>query len=983
MRTVRRFVALDVETTGLDPAKDELIEVGAVRFDGDAPVAVFTRFCRPSRSRGWQDGGAGALPLVVRRLTGIEPEMIASAPPAGEVAAALRAFVGDAPIVAHNAAFDLSFLLGRHGWPQHLPNPVYDTWPLARVVLPLAGSYRLEDLARLLGVPVTTTHRAAHDAELAGRVFTALWTRLQARPVELLVELERLARPLADGMHHVISTAAIAAASRFDRQGTYMPVQPEKQAEAHAPAAQAATQAAQAAEPADAILDAARLLGADGPLARSLTAYEHRPGQVQMAQRVAEALEQGRHLLVEAGTGVGKSMAYLIPALLWARQTRQRVVVSTGTINLQEQLWEKDLPLLRQALGVPFEAALVKGRSNYLCIRKWRREIDEGQAFWAEPERRFFLRLSAWAQETETGDRAELGLLPEEERAWSAVASETETCLGPRCPWYARHCFYFRAKRRAERAQLLVANHSLVLADLKACRNLLPEYGALIIDEAHALEDVATEHLGVHLTPGEVTRALQQVLRSGEGPPGLLAKVRQQLGSEALLREQYPDVAQLVPEIGARAREARATAERLFFLAAQLAGEHTLREEEGEAAVRLDPLVRSHPFWGELIASRDELVPQLLTLAQQVARLGESLTSLGAVHGLSIEAVAADAARVAAQLADCAQAIAHVLAVPDADQDGEEDVRWLEWIGGAGGLRTIALRSAPVDVGKQLRELLWEPLGRSVLASATLTSGGTFQHVRSRLGLQHLPSERVQEAVVPSPFPYRDQVLLCLPSDMPSPKDTGEREMVAALRTALRDLLLTTGGRALVLFTSHRLLRQVYFALKPDLEAADICLLGQGIDGSRARLAEQLKRGERTAVFGAASFWEGVDVPGEALSCVVMVRLPFRPPNHPVAAARAERLEQRGIGAFGALALPQAILRFKQGFGRLVRTGRDRGVVVVLDPRLQPTARGYARQFLQALPPVQVLHAPLSDLLRPIGRWLDGHAKTNDKETHG
>ncbi len=942
---MERFVALDLETTGIEPKNDEIIEVAAVRFVAGEPAGEFARLVCPE----------GVIPTRVKRLTGLDDLALAGAPALELVLPELLDFIGGDPLVAHNAAFDRSFLqaaLRKRGY--RGLDPWYDTLELSRLVLPLARSHRLEALATELRLqpPALRYHRAAGDARVAGLLFAALRRRLQALDPELVLALQALADPLAGTLRDVLAEAAAKCAARLpDRKiglllgrALQQPDGPEN------PAAEAEGGPERPFEfDADKL---AALLGQDGPLARENPAFEERPGQLEMLRQVAQSLERGNLLLVEAGTGVGKSLAYLIPAVQWALATGQRVVVSTKTINLQEQLWEKDLPFLRRALDLPFTAAILKGRSNYLCLRKWEMERAE-HAGWTPEERSFFMRLLAWAAATGTGDRTELNPIGPEEEWWSRVASEADACLGSKCRWH-NNCFHFSARRRAEAAQLVVANHALVLTDAVAGRTLLPAHENVVLDEAHHLEDVATEYLGRSLTLAEIDRNLAG-LRQRPGPgrsPGILARLRPLVGG----MDREGEGGAILEALGERVQTAQALAGDLFSLLGKL-GEEGAEDDESQATtVRLQPgREPGGSLWPAVRDARDGLVATLKGLAREIGKLRDQVAS-------APDALLLDLERSAAVAYDQAEVVGFVL---DPQDDGE--VRWFETQ--RRGRRSAAvLRSAPLAVGPRLRELLWDSYRAAVLTSATLATSGGFAHLRERLGLDDHPPGRVAEAVVKSPFDYRHQVLLCLPTDVPDPRRVPTAALAAHLEKILGELLNLTGGRALVLFTAHRLLREVYRRLKPALEREDISLLAQGIDGSRSRLLEDLRAAERTVVLGAASFWEGVDVPGPGLSCVVIVRLPFRSPGQPVVAARMEDLERRGLSAFERLTLPDAIIRFKQGFGRLVRSKTDRGVVVVLDPRL--AAAAYGARFLRSLPGPAVAGGPMEELFPRLEHWL-------------
>ncbi|MDI3317352.1 MAG: helicase C-terminal domain-containing protein [Bacillota bacterium] len=960
MALSRRFVAFDTETSGLDPARDRILQLGAVRWEAGGVRQRFRRLIRFD----------GDLPLAVLRLTGLRPEELRAASPAAEVLRDFVAFAGEDPLVAHNASFDLAFLdraLDREGF-SPLPNRCYDTLELARLVDPLRASHQLGQLARAYGLELERAHDAEADAEATAHLFARLQERLGQLPAELrqtlLAWLLPTDSPVVDLLLEVVAPAAEGGAPAAARAGSSRPrviLAPE-------PAEGGVEElAGTAVDPGrDLVLagggegslagrpprpPAAEELFSAGGLLGRLEGFETRPGQAAMATAVARALDRRLHLVVEAGTGTGKSLAYLVPALLFARRQRQRVAVATHTVNLQEQLWERELPWLARHLPVPFRAALVKGRSQYVCLLRWERLTSDPSAV-EERERPALARLSSWLAQTRRGDRSEAPLYGEEEqRLWSRLEVDAQACLGPECRW-ADRCFWFRARREAERADLLVVNHSLLLSHYAAGEQVLPPFAHAVIDEAHHLAEEAARHFGVRLSADEAEENLDRLLARRRGLLAALAALASAPAAGAGPGEAVERVRQAAEE----ARQAG----RLVWqaLAARLTG----GSEGGQGGAERLP----SRFWQEGAVAdlagtwRDRLrrlASELDRLAQQLAQRSLSSRQLRPETRLELEAARSETARELAALETILNA------------DPEATVVWLE---GAtrrrGGRQTVTpvLAAAPFEAGPLLRRHVWENLEGAVLTSATLTVAGQFAPLLDALGLEE--DDRLETLQVESPFHYREQALLAVPNDMP---DLGrEPEASRAVARFLEALLRRTGGRTLVLFTSHRMLRTVYFQLKPRLEAEGIELLAQGLDGSRSRLAEALRADQGSVVFGSSSFWEGVDIPGEALSCVVMVKLPFAPPTSPILAARSEACSRAGGNGFLSVAVPDAVIRFKQGFGRLIRRASDRGAVVVLDARLVDARKSYGQIFLESLPGPEVLVAPSAAVIEKVAAWL-------------
>jgi len=949
------FVAIDLETTGLDPTEDEIVEIGAVRFDEGQETDSLAQLIAPDRP----------LPLRVQHLTGITPAALAGKPKLADVLPALRDFIGDRPLVAHNAGFEAGFLraaFSRAG--MGLPNSFYDTVELARVVLPMARSHRLEALVNQLNLQVERHHRAEDDARACGRLLLALAEKIRQMDLGLLRFILNVGEPAGWPLAPLFRSAYDAKEAAGQKPTPLTEWIRPYEGQLHRPD-EAEVEENPAPLPARL---GEELLGPGGVVAEAFSAYEHRPQQLQMAEAVTQAFNQGRHLLVEAGTGTGKSLAYLIPAIAWARQNHEKVAISTYTINLQEQLWNKDIPFLQEALQgtalAGFSAALVKGRSNLICLRKWEEAATGADFLTSLEERVFHMRLASWLAKTQTGDKSELNLSFEQERWWQQVQSESETCLGPKCRWFRNHCFAFRARRQARDADILVLNHAMLMADINTGNELLPPFRHLVVDEAHHLEAVATQNLGVRLENWDVTSALLHLYRSAG--QGMLPVLRRRVLDGRRIPARPPvglpsedHVERLIDLTLA----CRSGVDELFGLCAQIVDAYGRGEEETTRSLRLTEAVRSGPLWESLDAARANAAARLRQLSQGLLALGEALEELDPPIR-DVERTVIDIQKQSGILYQSAKAMDQVLLQP-----GEGDVTWIEASGRRESPR-IVLRSAPINVGDVLRERLFERLRSVVMTSATLAVNGGFEHLKQRLGLAGLPPDRLTSGVVTSPFAYRRQALLCVADDMPSPRDVTDREFTQAVEGFLRSYLVKAGGRTLVLFTSHRQLRQVYGDLKDDLEGEGLCLLGQGLDGSRGRLVEEFRDDSRSILFGSASFWEGVDIPGDGLTSVIMVRLPFMPPDDPVMEARIEDLERRGISSFGNLSLPQAIIRFKQGFGRLVRTGTDRGVVIVLDSRLSPGRSRYGRQFLRSLPGPSTFVGPQEQVIERALAWL-------------
>lgn len=720
-------------------------------------------------------------------------------------------------------------------------------------------------------------------------------------------------------------------------------------------------------------------LGAEGPIAARMratigAAYEDRGSQRGMAGAVARAFNDKGIALIEAGTGVGKSLGYLVPALRWAAQNDERTIVSTATITLQEQLVQKDLPFLASALtDQKVRFALLKGWRNYLCKLRLEQARVAGLTLFDDPGAQELDRIAEWAELTETGT---LGDLPSPPRpdVWDEVSAEPDLCTRLKCPHYD-HCFLFDARRQASLADVVVVNHHLLLADVavrRASNNwddaaVLPSYKRVVIDEGHHLEDAASAHLGASATRRGMTRLFGRLER--RGGKGLLPVLATRLAaSNDLLSVASLDLVR--ERLAPSAHAARELTQSLFD---QLQG--VLEAMPGGGALRLDASFTSSEAWRfGLETTFTDLLREIALLNDGLRLVRERIES-DARKAEELATTIGELRGVGRRLENAADALTQALR-PAAG--GPPLVRWLELSGKPGTERNVSVHAVPLDLAPILRADLFDRVETAVITSATLSTDGGFAFLRERLGLGGDTTAPVRApggvrtAMFPSPFRYEEQALLVVPTDLPAPN---ERADVHAehVHAQLRDLVTASDGGVFGLFTSHRDLRQAAAWWRSAGLDAGWPLLVHGEDESRDALLRRFRDAGRAVLFGTASFWEGVDVPGQALRGLLISKLPFRVPSEPIVAAQCEAIEARGGNPFVEYMLPHASLRLKQGFGRLVRTASDRGVVVLSDPRV--VSKRYGRGLLDALPPARRLVGAWGDVLPTVRRF---YARSTD-----
>lgn len=961
---MRTLVSLDIETTGLDPERDAILEIGIVVFRGDEVLEEWGSLIDPSRP----------IPSKITDLTGITDEMVrAHGRGLSEGVRESQRLIGNATIIGHNVGFDLSFFKKLKYPPSFANNAWIDTFELASILVPHAGRYSLGALAAELGINLEDAHRALNDARAAFHLYNKIFERAVEIPREVVDEISKQAdlsgwtlgdfwRDVKEQQGRGSFSTSIGAALKGKLAEARHSGGVQRSASASRLMARKAQLAAKPLKPNEHVQPlnedkVAAILGADGPFAAKFPGYEARPQQVDMLRRVVKTFNEGGVAFIEAGTGVGKSLAYLIPAMQWAIQNGERVVVSTNTINLQEQLADKDVPAVADIVGKDARAAVMKGKGRYLCPNRFA-ELRRNGPKTAE-EARVLSKILIWLPNTLTGDADELFLpTPAERAAFQHLSAQNPICNMNTCS--ASDCFFHQARRLAESAHVVIVNHALLLADIAVENRALPEYKYLVIDEAHHLEGAATDSLTYQVDREEIQRQISDLGRASQTrkASGLLAEVAAK--SRQMLK---PDQGAMVDAACDQAMQAAAatwTNNSAFF---DELGEF-LSDDAGDAGdytqhIRLTRALRNRGGWTRVEVACEKLTREMNALIKQLNTILRALTEMSELIS-DFDALASRLIGAVRFFTDAAEQMHALILKPNDDR--------IYWVAAQASQRRsgaprLTLNAAPLHVGPMMQRHLWGAKQAVVMTSATMRTAAangkaqaSFDYIKGRLS-----ADDADMLALGSPFDYKASTLVYLATDIPEPNQQGYQQ---AIEKGLIELFRASGGRGLALFTSYAALRATAKAIGPVLQREDIMVYEQGDGTSRRAMIEQFRAADRAVMLGTKSFWEGVDIQGEKLSALAICKLPFDVPTDPIFAARSETFEN----PFNEYSVPETVLRFRQGFGRLIRSNADRGVVAVFDRRL--ISKAYGAAFLNALPGPTVVRAPLAQLGKAVADWL-------------
>ncbi|RAS72069.1 ATP-dependent DNA helicase DinG [Priestia endophytica] len=920
-----QYVVLDLETTGHNPKNgDRIIQVAALLMADGEVLARFSTFVNPKAE----------IPTFIEQLTHINNEMVQHAPTFEEIASSLVEFIGDAYFVAHNVHFDFSFLnqeLQRIGF-RPLTNKLIDTVELSRILLPTNEGYKLQQLSTHFNMEHDNPHQADSDAEATGDLLLLLLDKIKELPKETLTWLSRFAPSYKSAIGELFNQGLKEAVRAQERE--------ELEIIQDLPIKKAVVKNVDN----DMDLSYETFYKKREELFKGvLKKYESRSAQWSMMETVYEALTTSQHAIIEAGTGTGKTLAYLIPAIFVAKEKKQPVVVSTHTVNLQQQLIDQNAPLLEELVSFPVSVTLLKGRHHYLNVRKF-------LSFLPKKESNYDIVLAksaivVWLTMTTTGDIDELNLPSGGKLFWEQINDEQPLPIDFQEPWQ-RFSFYERAQNRAKDSDIIVTNHRLLLLDVMRKQKFLPQYDSVIIDEAHHLEEIASEQLGTQLDYFQIHHLLLKI--GTNDTEGYLKDVGEYMtgrkswfikldGNVRQVRAEMDDLFRLIHRYVRRSMQHEQATTRVrkryevekapsaikesclrtLFLLEDFERIYLIFKQEGEKQ-QWDPVSKQYEKWHNLIACCEEL-----------------LLIRDKLHTLLLS-----------------------------EKEGE--VCWVE-IEAKGAANAAFLYNQPADVSEALADLFFAHKKSVVLTSATLTIKEAFDYTIERLGLYDFQPLQLK---VESPFHYKEQARLFIPDDLPAVNETDLDDYCLSLAHSILQVARVTNGKMLVLFTSYEMLKKTFHYTK-DLDFEErFMVFGQGISTrNRTRLVKDFVQFDQSILFGTSSFWEGVDIPGEALSCLAIVRLPFAPPHDPVVAAKMDRIKKLGRNAFTEQALPDAIIRFKQGFGRLIRTKRDKGAIVIFDRRIIESP--YGKQFIKSIPEVDVVYKPFDEMIEGLEEWWD------------
>lgn len=933
---MEKYVVIDLETTGHSPtANDKIIEVGMVIIDNNTIIDDYSTLFNPNKP----------IPPFISNLTGIQDEDVANAPTFKEEAKTIVDLFDNSYLIAHNVPFDSGFLnaeLTNNGL-NKLTNPVLDTVELARILYPQAPSYKLGQLAEYLDIHHGDPHRALSDAYVTAKLFLKLKEKLDSLPYETITHLIRLEKTLKSDLYAILEQRQQALAFSSSKKDDIVSYRGLAFKHIENTKEKRESLDMSFGDYLDAIYEE------DGTMQKQMKHYEKRNGQRDMSENIFDAFQSRRHALIEAETGTGKSLAYLIPAIYEAVRTNKRLIISTYTTQLQTQLLDEEIPLIRKLASFPFKAALLKGKHHYLSLEKFEYELTSTE------QNNYDIALTkamilVWLTETNTGDIDEIQLPSSGYFFYKRISTDTEGYIDPSSPWFSRS-YYQKARNKAQQADIIITNHALLCTDIFNDYQFLPSYEKAIIDEAHHLEDTASRHYGLQLDYVNMQYTFNQIGTTEDNKwlDTILGKYP--IDREAFPLDKWNDVfVQTKYEVDDLFRA-------LFQYVMDQRRDKKSLSDIGRIQYRFEEDKEDPKRWQVIKEISTRLTFFLRDLIHILTLLDQHIDNQEIPDKYDKDDLKGHL--------QVLQTFIDRLEQFFLTDDSITHVKWME-MEAYGSKNAMYLYSEPTEIATLLAKDFFEKKQSIILTSATLTMKNSFSFIQNRLGLV---SDQIITEKINSPFAYEDQVQLMIPDDFPDIKSGNLDDFIYSTCEAILSLAEITKGRMLVLFTSYDMLRKSHSLLRETMDLNKYILIAQGISsGSRTRLKKNFQTFDQAILLGTSSFWEGVDIPGEDLSCLMIVRLPFQPPDHPIYEARSNHFKKEGKNAFFELALPNAVIRFKQGFGRLIRSTNDRGIVFVCDARIVKAR--YGKFFTESIPNVPITYRSTHELMKKAEKWF-------------
>lgn len=920
-----KFVVIDLETTGNSPKKgDKIIQFAAVVVENGVIVERFSSLINPKIK----------IPIFIEELTGITDEMIKDAPLFDELAPKIQILLKDAYFVAHNVLFDLSFLQEEllFAKQEGFFGSVIDTVEMARFLFPTIDSYKLNDLAIQMGFSHDRPHQADSDAEVTAELLLYFLNRMELIPLTTCKQLSELSGGLKSDIQLLFEDLLELKESKLENLPTHLEKVNGLVIKKHSSTKKTREVAKELQFPMSDI-------DKDNIMKDAFHHYQKRTGQFHMMNEVYEAFTNHHHLVLEAGTGIGKSLGYLLPTAYFTKETGNKVMISTYTTQLQSQLMANDMPLLKQMLPFDINIALLKGRSHYISLSKFEESLQDLEDNYDSCLTK--MQILIWLLETETGDADELNLSSGGQIFWNRIRHGNQS-MSENELWQEKD-FYVRAKQRVQGAELIITNHSLLLSDSSHFNRILPSIDYLVLDEGHHFHKVAIKYFGVKLDYFKIRLLLNQFgLREQKQ---LLYKMELNLNSKNKTID-FLKIFEQLTELFFEMDE--------FFKSVRIYVKN---------ATNIEP---NYKVSQKINRSQLEFKTLLHSAERFSFKMKDFMNSLDSIYSIVEDIPRAQEYHLVDELMQSYQElvqlrenIKRIFLSPK-----EEDVCWIE-IDFRSYQNATSVYLQPISVAKQLQESFFSNKKSVILTSATLTIDHQFDYILKELGLYDL----TRTVCIPSPFDYKNKVKLFVPQDLPDIKMVSSEDYVSVITEQIISIAEVTKGRILILFTSHDMLRKTFTLMKESGLLEDYALIAQGItSGSRSRLTRNFQKFDKAILFGTSSFWEGIDIPGEDLSCLIMVRLPFTPPDEPAMQAKCEEIKRLGGNPFMEVSLPEAVLRFKQGFGRLIRTEQDKGAFIIFDRRIISTK--YGKSFLNSIPEVKVKEMKIEEILQNLHKWL-------------